>query len=68
MKLLLLLAFALPAVQGKILLRSLTTGGRQVIENCQDNFFLSCEKVALDLDALVQEERVTLPLGLQLTR
>jgi len=68
MKLLLLLAFALPAVQGKLLLRTLTTEGRQVIEKCHDNFFLSCEKVALDLDALVQEERVTLPSGLQLTR
>ncbi len=68
MKLLLFLALALSAADGKPLFRVLDAVARRGSERCHEASLLSCDRVALDVDALVNEEKVTLPQGLELTR
>jgi len=66
MKFLFILALTLPIIQGKLLFHSL--GARLQDEKCHPKSFLSCEKVELDMDALVNDEKVSLPLGFELIR
>jgi len=66
MNLLFILALTLPIVQGKLLFHSLRV--RLEDEKCLQKSFLSCEKVELDMDALVNDEKVSLPLGFELIR
>jgi len=66
MNLLFILALTLPIVQGKLLFHS--PGVRLEDEKCLQKSFLSCEKIELDMDALVNDEKVSLPLGFELIR